>query len=133
MSGDISLGVNSDTICFLIGKARAFHAKEEVVLPEAPLSPANDWAMQVLADHQDDPSYAEFSSTIDDLEPDQQIAIVALMWVGRGDYSVDEWNEALSAAADARTARTADYLIGTPLVADYLQEGLSQFGISCTS
>ena len=93
-----------------------------------PTSPADDWAAQVLADHVDDTSYTEVCAVIDDLEPDQQITLVALMWLGRGDYSIDEWEEALAEARAAYNGRTADYLGATPLVADYLEEGLNEHG-----
>ncbi len=53
--------------------------------------------------------------------------MVALMWVGRGDYALEEWDDALSQARDSWNKRTADYLIGTPMLADYLAEGLDQF------
>ena len=54
------------------------------------------------------------------------------MWLGRGDFGVEEWESALQQAREAWTPRTADYLIGTPLVADYLEEGLSELGYSCS-
>jgi hypothetical protein len=131
MSESITLGVNPETVCFLITKAHEFHTKEEVVLPEEPFGPSDDWALQVLADHSDDPSYAELKNTINDLEPDQQVALVALMWLGRGDYDVAEWDQALATAGDAWNTRSAEYLIATPLVADYLEEGLALLGYSC--
>ena len=99
-----------------------------VSLPEAPLSPAEDWAQQVLADHVGDPTYAEFVAAVDDLEPHQQIELVALMWLGRGDFELDEWSDAVETATEERTARTADYLITTPLLPDYLQDGLALLG-----
>jgi hypothetical protein len=121
------------TICFLIDKAREFHAKEEVVIPEPPLSPGDDdIGSMVLADHADDPTYEEFSAAVEDLEPDQQTALVALMWLGRGDFSVDQWDSALEEARRSWTPRTADYLLSTPLVADYLAEGLSLLGYECS-
>ena len=63
------LELNPDTVCFLIDKAREFHAKEEVVIPDTPGSPTEDWALQVLADHADDATYQEFCATVNDLEP----------------------------------------------------------------
>jgi len=122
------ISIDLDTVQFIIDKARAFHAKEAVSIPEEPTSPTDDWARQVLADHADDASYAELVATIDDLEPDQQVDLVALMWLGRGDFDIEEWGEAQAEARRARTARTADYLIATPLLADYLQEGLELHG-----
>lgn len=79
------LDLNPEAVCFLISKAKEFHAKEEVVIPEEPSSPSDDWARQVLADHADDFSYQEFKSAVNDLEPDQQASLVALMWLGRGE------------------------------------------------
>ncbi len=124
--------LNPEIVCFIIDKARAFHVKEQVVIPESPLSPSDDWALQILSDHTDDPAYLEAKAAIDDLEPDQQMIVVALMWLGRGDFTYEEWQETLQDAQDRWTPRTADYLLTTPLVADYLAEGLSLHGYSCT-
>ncbi len=118
------LEVDRGTLEFIMDKSREFHAKESVSIPETPLSPADDWAAQVLADHVDDDTYSELVATIDDLDPDQQASIVALMWTGRGDYGADEWAMALADALAAHNERTAQYLIATPLLADYLREGL---------
>ncbi|MBN1238708.1 MAG: DUF3775 domain-containing protein [Gammaproteobacteria bacterium] len=123
------LEVNPDTVRFLIDKAREFQVKESVTFPEEPLSPSDDDPVpQVLADHSDDPTLAEFRSTVEDLEPDQQVQLVALMWIGRGDYDVEEWETVLEQAGDSWNERTADYLIGTPLAGDYLAEGLDLLG-----
>lgn len=125
------LELNPETVCFLIDKAKEFHAKEEVVIPEEPLNPSDDWARQVLADHTDDLTYQEFKATVKALEPDQQAALVALMWLGRGDYSEEQWDTAITDAQAQWTPRTAEYLIARPLLADYLTEGLSLLGYSC--
>ncbi len=125
------LDVNPETVCFIIAKAREFHAKEEVVIPEEPTGPADSSALEVLADHKDDATYQEMKNTIEDLEPDQQVTLVALMWLGRGDYDASEWEAALDAARESWTRHTADYVIATPLVADYLEEGLAQLDYSC--
>ncbi|WP_455235096.1 DUF3775 domain-containing protein [Thiogranum longum] len=125
------LNVNPETVCFLIAKARAFHGKEEVVIPDVPDSPADDWARQALADHADDATFMEFKTTIEDLEPDQQQAVVALMWLGRGEFNVEEWEDALQEASDGWTEATAEYLIAHPMLADDLLEGLVLLGYSC--
>lgn len=125
------LDVNPETICFLISKARVFHAKEEVVIPEIPDSPADDWGRQVLADHSGDLTFQEFKATFKDLEPDQQFNVVALFWVGRGDFDVTDWKEAMIEAAVHWTPETAEYLIAHPLLADYLLEGLALFDYNC--
>lgn len=125
------LDLNPENICFIIDKSRQFHVKEEVTITEMPTSPADDWARQGLADHEDDLTYMELVSAINDLEPDQQVQLVALMWLGRGDFTVEEWHNATRTAAQEWNQWTADYLIATPLVADYLSEGLNLLGYSC--
>jgi hypothetical protein len=125
------LSVNPETVCFIIDKAHQFHAKEQVVIPEQSLSPTDDWAMQVLADHADDPTFDEAKSTLADLEPDQQVEVVALLWLGRGDYELEEWESAVADAKDAWNENVAEYLFAHPQLADHLLEGLDLMGYSC--
>jgi len=125
------LELNPEIICFIIAKAHEFHTRESIVIPEEPTNPPEDWALQVLAEHGEDLTYQEIKATIEDLEPDQQETLVALMWLGRGDYEAEEWGAAQQAAHESHNERTAEYLIATPLVADYLEEGLSLLGYSC--
>ena len=125
------LELNPDTVCFLISKAREFHAKEQVVIPDTPDSPSEDWALQVLADHSGDACFQEFRNTVLDLEPDQQQQLVALLWVGRGEYDLAEWDEALVEARRQWSKRTAEYLITHPLLADFLEDALEQFDYGC--
>lgn len=125
------LEINSDTVCFLIDKAHEFHAKEDVVLPDTPGSPTDDWALQVLADHADDATFQEFKNTVGDLDPDQQVQLVVLLWLGRGDYDLGEWDAALAEAKRLWTPRTAEYLIAHPMLADYFEEALDLLGYSC--
>ena len=125
------LNVNPDTVCFLISKARIFHSKEDVVMPDLPDSPSEDWALQALADHAEDTVFQEFKSTIEDLEPDQQQEVVALMWVGREEFDAEEWDAAVEEARAEWTETTAEYLIAHPQLADYLREGLDALGYTC--
>ena len=127
------LNLSPDTVCFLISMARVFHSQEDVVIPDTPDSPSEDWALQALAAHSGDSVFQEFKSTIDDLEPDQQQEVVALMWLGRDEFSVDEWEAAREEARNSWTESTAEYLIGHPHLSDYLLEGLDLLGYSCDS
>jgi len=125
------LSVHPDTICFIIAKAREFQAKEQVVIPETPSSPSDDWALQVLADHIDDLSLLEVKTAVQDLTAEQQAELVALMWLGRGDYDIEDWYTAIEDARHAQSDNTAQYLLAHPYVSDYLEEGLIQHGYSC--
>jgi hypothetical protein len=120
------LDLNRETVQFIIDKAHEFHARDDVTFADEPDAADEFWSRQVTADYGGDPYYQELKTTINDLEPDQQISLVALMWVGRGDFSITEWSDALESAEESWTNHTADYLIGTSLLADYLAEGLEQ-------
>jgi len=125
------LNINPEIVCQIIDKARQFHAEEGVVIPEEVDSPADESAIQMLANHDDDLTYLEVRLAIKDLEPEQQAELVALMWLWRDDYDIEEWEKALQDASDRWNRRTAEYLLATPLVADYLAEGLDRHGYSC--
>jgi hypothetical protein len=118
------LEVNPETIRFLIDRAQEFQIQDETSMPDDLVVQDDDWLNQVREMHGDDPVFQEIKTTIEDLEPDQQMSLVALMWVGRGDFDADEWDAAFEQAKESWNERTAEYLIGTPLLADYLAEGL---------
>ncbi|AZO22237.1 MULTISPECIES: DUF3775 domain-containing protein [unclassified Mesorhizobium] len=70
----------------------------------------------------------EFRELINDLNVDEAAELVALAWVGRGDYDASEWVEAVAAARERANRRTAKYLLGLPQLADWLEEGLEAIG-----
>lgn len=124
----VTLNVNPDNIERLILLGREFHAQDTVVIPEEPVGPSDEGARHMLSHRRGDMSLDEFRSIIEDLEPDQQAEVVAVMWVGRGDYGPDEWAEVLQQAQEQWTPWTADYLIAHPLLPHYLSEGLESLG-----
>jgi hypothetical protein len=127
------LKVRLETLCYIIAKARECQAKEQVVIPDTPSGSGDDWAMQVLADHIGDMSAQEIEAAVEDLSPEQQAEMVALMWLGRGDYLLEEWEEANAEALDQYMDRknTTKYLLSHPMVSDHLEEGLIAHGYSC--
>ena len=126
-----ALGISTDKVCFVIVKAHEFHAKVEVVEPDPGSNPSDEDFRQVLEDYADDPTYVQLKEFIDDLNTDEAIRLVALMWVGRGDYDVSDWGAAVEEANRNRGRSAANYLIATPQIADYLEDGLAAFGESC--
>jgi hypothetical protein len=125
------LGLSVDTVCFVILKAREFDAKVDSVDEDSGSNGTDDNMGEVLEFHSEDPVYEELREIIDDLNVDEQIALVALAWVGRGTFAIQEWQDALAEARGAHNNRTAQYLLGLPLLADYLENGLAEFGLSC--
>jgi hypothetical protein len=125
------LAISTEKVCFLIAKAEEFDAQDVVTEPDPGSNPIDDGMLAVLEDHKDDPVIAEIAGLINAMSEDEQIDLVALTWLGRGDGTVAEWGELRAEAARAHNRRTARYLLGIPLLADYLIEGLQAFGRSC--
>ena len=122
------IDVNPDTVRRLVVLARTVHAQEGVVIPEDGANPSGDWGAQVLAAHADDLTGAEFLSIVADLEPDQQQQLVAMMWLGRGDFSVDEWDAAVEQARELWRDTTGSYLLSHPMLSDELEAALEALG-----
>ena len=86
--------------------------------------------VDVLEDNGNDPVAREITGFIDALTEDEQIDLVALTRLGRGDGTLAEWEDLRREAAEGRNGRTANYLLGEPMLGDLLAEGLDEFGIS---
>lgn len=122
------IDLNPEIVVEVIKRAREFHAKEGVVFPEDKQEFSEEDYLQILADHENDLTYQEVKLAINDLEPDQQMTLVAIMYLGRGDFALEEWDECLQEAKDGWTTHTAEYLLSKPQVADFLTEGLKLLG-----
>lgn len=79
-------------------------------------------------EEEEDLTARELRELIQDLNVDEASELVALAWVGRGDYDASEWSDALAAARQQSARRTARYLMGMPMLGDYLEEGLEALG-----
>lgn len=126
----VPLEVEPATVAFLITKARAFDAKVAPADRDTVSQPGEDEDHDALEDYGDDPVAAEITEIIADLNEDEQAELVAMTWVGRGDFSVEEWKEAVQDAMDRKTGPTTDYLLGIPLLGDLLEEGFVALGYS---
>ena len=124
------LVISPEKVFFVIVKSREFAAKDAVTDPESSSSGADDHMISVLENHEDDPTYEEARDFIGALSEDEQIDLVTLAWIGRGDDTADDWDEVRGEATDAHNERTAEYLLGMPLLADFVEEGLAKLGIS---
>lgn len=72
----------------------------------------------------------EISGFIEALNDDEQAELVALCWVGRGTFEPEDFDEATETARNERVNSVASYLLGVPLLADFLEEGLEKMGYS---
>jgi hypothetical protein len=125
------LNIAPDKVCYIIIKAREFDVKVDPVNPDPGSNPADDGETEILEDQAGDPTAAELRAAIDGLNDDEIIDLLALAWVGRGDFAGDAWAEARGLAAERHRRHSARYLMGMPVLGDYLEEGLSILGHSC--
>ena len=129
---DPELSISFEKVCFIIAKAREFETKDLVTVPDEASNPSDDRMIEVLEDRpNEDAVLQELHSIIGDMSEDEQIDLVALAWLGRGDADAAGWQELRSEAARAHNPRSASYLLAMPLLPTYLQEGLAELGLSC--
>lgn len=115
------LSISPEKVCYIITKAREFDAKDVVTDPDDASNATDDAMISVLEDHRDDPVVQEIAATIFAMSEYEQLDLVTLAWLGRGDGSIEDWDELRAQATRAHNKRTASYLLGMPLLADYLE------------
>jgi hypothetical protein len=130
------LSISREKIAFLIEKAHEFDVKDLPADLDSGSNPTDDGEIDVLEDDGSDAVGSEMASFIRALNEDEQIDLVALMWLGRGDGTIEEWDDLRGRSAERRSGyrnprrETVHYLLGEPLLGDLLAEGLDKFGIS---
>jgi hypothetical protein len=129
--GRPELSIDPETVCFLIVKAREFDAKVEPDDPDSGSNPSDDNEIDILEERGDDPTQAEITGTIAALSEDALVDLVALTMIGRGDFTADEWEQAREEAREDPANLKPEYLLGIPLLGDYLEDGFNEIGYSC--
>ena len=120
------LEISPAKVGFVIVKAREIAAKVAAWDDGA----TSDHDAESIQSFADDATEDELLSFIRDLNEDEQASLVALAWIGRGSFGPEELEEALATAWTERTNRTNEYLLGMPLLPDYLEEALDRLGYS---
>ena len=126
-----TLSISTEKICYVVMKAREFDVKDAATIPDDGSNPSDDHMVEVLEDRPDDPVARELVAFIGAMSEDEKADLVTLVWLGRGDGSLEEWNDLRAEAMRSHHQRTASYLLGIPLLADYLEEALAALGLSC--
>lgn len=126
-----NLAIATEKVCHVIVKAREFDFQDVETDPDSGSNGSDDGMVSVLEAHAADPTYQELVAFIGSLDVDEQVDLVALAWLGRGDGDIGEWKELRGEARRLHNDPTAAYLLTKPLLPDHLEEGLSLFGRSC--
>ena len=123
------LTIPLEKLAYVIEKAREFDAQVPSDAEEGS-NAADDDEREILLDTPDNPTEQERRDAMDGLGIPERQELLALMWLGRGDYDAESWSEALQQARQTQSASETAYLLGTPLLGDYIEEGVAALGLS---
>ena len=129
--GEIDLGVSLEVIATIVDLANAVQSPEEGTMGDGDEDEELDDDSDADDLDDEDTTLDMLTAYLDELNEDQQAALIALAWIGRGDYDADGWDEALKLAYERNAAGTAaEYLVNMQDLGDLLAEGLAAFGLS---
>lgn len=110
----------------LILRARAYDSKEQIDDYERDPDSGETDAVEHLLTGDNDPVRTEIEDWLSALDQEAQAELVALYWIGRGDYDGRDFPRAVRQAEERCTGPTAAYLLGAPMLGDYLEIGLDE-------
>ncbi len=124
------LEISTTKVAHVIIRAREYDAK--VGTWENALSSGfrEDDSNSILQNFATDSTRSDLAEFIGTLNGDEQASLVALAWLGRGSFAPEQLGDAIETAKSEKANKTEDYLIGMPLLGDYLEEGLDKLGFS---
>lgn len=126
----MSVDIAPEKVAHVIIKAREYDAKVGAWNDNLDEGDAGEDPNSILEGFANDPTRGEIAGFIEALNDDEQANLVALAWIGRGTFEKEEFAEAVETARTEKTNLTSAYLLGLPLLADYLEEGLEKLGFS---
>jgi hypothetical protein len=123
---DFDLGISLESVAAIVDAARAVQEGEESG------ALAREEEDEEGLDAEDDENMDEdaLRAFIADLNEDEQASLIALAWIGRGDYGGADFEEARSLAKERNIRDPAEYLLGIDMLGDMLEEGLAELGLS---
>jgi uncharacterized protein DUF3775 len=123
------LSIDPEYLRNLIVKVRALMGREGTVMPDGASNFTDDDAPpESLQVEPSDLTREELVEELRGLSASEQAELVALMWVGREDAEIEEWDAAVERAKERRETPTESYLLDHPLLAEYWLEGLTKLG-----
>ncbi len=126
---DVDLGISLEAVAAIVDHARALQGQEET--GTEPTGEDENSEAALLEENPDDLTEESLRAFIAELNEDEQASLIALAWIGRGDYGPEEWDEARALAAERNEGRdTAEYLLQMDNLGDLLAEGVATFGFS---
>lgn len=124
----VDLNISGETVSFIILKAREFDAKVAPVDTRPDTTHPDEGGWDVLEDFADDATVSELTEVINGLNEDAVVDLIAMAWIGRGDFDASELEAARALADERHRRRSARYLLGIPNLGDVLEDGLEALG-----
>jgi hypothetical protein len=123
---EFDLGISLESVAAIVDAARAVQEGEE----SGAVAREEEDEEGLDAEDEENMDEDALRAFIAELNEDEQASLIALAWIGRGDYSGEEWEEARTLAKERNIRDTADYLLGIEMLGDMLEEGLAELGLS---
>jgi Protein of unknown function (DUF3775) len=126
------LGISIEKVCAFIEAARELAGLDLSTTGDSTAS-GDDSALASVVESTSgiDPRRRDLVAFVGDLDAGEQVNLLALILLGRGDFDIEEWDEALAAARDSIEDRSADFMIGDSALPGYLMEAIEAFEESC--
>ena len=125
------LSISSEKVCFLIVKAREFDVQDGSADTDSGSNASDDRMIDVLEEGGENAVQQEIRTFIAEMDDEEKADLIGLLRLGRGDGTMEEWDDMRTEGFEEHAGNVAAYLLGEPMLGDYLEEGLSQFGFSC--
>jgi hypothetical protein len=125
------LRINPDKVCAFLQAARETAAKIPATTGDH-TSTGDDSPLTFMEDYGDgDTARQQMVEFVAGLNIEEQVDLLAMIYLGRGDFDLAEWDGALREARDRIDAGDADFMIGDRALPEYLGEALDAFGKTC--
>ena len=125
------LSISSEKVCFLIVKAREFDVQDGSSDTDSGSNASDDRMIDVLEEGGENAVQQEIRTFIAEMDEEEKADLIGLLRLGRGDGTMEEWDDMRAEGFGEHAGNVAAYLLGEPMLGDYLEEALSQFGFSC--
>lgn len=110
----------------LVLRVNAVMAKEGMDTADLGGNASHDEVTVTMQETEGDLSRDEITQEIESMNDEQQDALVALFWIGRGDADPAVWEETKALARQQHEGLVSRYLLGQPEVGEFLTEGLEK-------
>jgi Protein of unknown function (DUF3775) len=130
------LRISTEKVCAFIETAREVAGKVPSTAGDRTMT-GDDSKLETIVDepgqdvYEGDERRRQMVEFVAGLNVEEQTDLLALIWLGRGDYDIAEWDDALEEAEARIAARDPDYMIGDASLPEYLGDGLDAFGRTC--